>query len=123
MVARFLIPLCSITAVMLLSGCTVATASRVGRVEAHTRDRELGRRTAEKLSEKLRESGLAAAYEFDMRIDDEPGGGLRVNVLCSSRSDRLLRGSVQVRARGAQPEQLISPLVEKVSHDLASECQ
>lgn len=49
--------------------------------------------------------------------------GLKLDVMCLTYPDKLLRGSVNVKAGGAEPEKLVQLMVPKAIGDLAQECE
>ena len=90
----------------------------------NTGDPRLTAQASTALDEQLKANSLeATAFELDARLDPTPEGGLRIQILCSSRRDHLLKAQVEVKGHGAPPQRLISPMIIRAVRELAVDCR
>jgi hypothetical protein len=112
----------------LICGCATAPAAAAdattGWVQNTTGEPELTAFASQTLSEQLSLAGIEASlFELDARLEAPPEGGLVVMVLCTAKSDHLLRAQVSVKAHGAASRKLIPSMMSKAARDLAVDCR
>ncbi len=110
-----------------MTGCAAAAprpSTGPSLVQNHTGDPELTAQASAVLEEQLRANGVDLhAFDLDARLDPTPEGGLRIQILCSTRGDHLLKASVDVKGHGAPPQRLIPSLVTRAARELAADCR
>ena len=73
-------------------------------------------KSAARIVEKAK--GLKGFY-LVVEFYGEPGGGLRINIVCFTYPDKALQGEVNVKASGGKPDDLIRALAPKALEDAA----
>ena len=93
-------------------------------VQNNTGDPELTALASDALSFELSANGIeTAVFELDARLEAAPEGGLKLHILCSTRSDHVLKASVEVKGHGAPAHRLIPSMMSKAARDLAADCR
>ncbi len=111
---------------LALSGCIATTPppAATSLVTNHTGDPELAALASATLAEQLKANGVRLeTVELDARLDPTAEGGLRIQILCTSRGDHLLKASVEVKGHGAAPQRLIPSLMARAARELAVDCR
>lgn len=113
------------------SGCATAPpraqpdrpAATLGVVQNATGDDALTALAEAALSEQLALNGIDPA-SFELVAKLEPSGdGLQLQILCSTRTDHLLKSHVQVKAHGGSKQKLVTSMMAKAARDLSADCR
>lgn len=93
-----------------------------GTVQNATGDEDLTAIAEDALRTELSRNGIdPAAFELVARLEPD-GDGLQVTILCSTRSDHLLKSHVNVKAHGPR-KKLVPSMMAKAARDLSADCR
>ena len=97
--------------------------SSAGVVQNTTGDDALTALAEAALDEQLTLNGIDPA-SFELVAKLEPSGdGLQLQILCSTRTDHLLKSHVQVKAHGGSRQKLVTSMMAKAARDLSADCR
>lgn len=118
-------PLRSVLLCLALCSCACAARSSVvTRFQNETGDPELEALALSALPEQLKANGIdPTEFALDVRLDEPEEGALRIQILCSTRADHLLKARALVTGRGTRPRRLIASMISRAASDLAPDCR
>ncbi len=103
---------------LLLCVCACATPASV-REGAE----DLDGQAAAVLHAQLQRLGVDDRFDYEAKVQRLDDAGLSVRVVCSGKTDHLLKAQVQVKAHGAPPSKLLTSMMAKAAKDLATDCR